>query len=155
MPPRKYQTFSHQQNIWIVTNYGEFKVQLRKHFKLSPYLLPHSYGFSRVINRFMASCDVPPSKILDPYRTKINEEKIDTLRNRVEEKPNSSISLPTPISNSVSELVNSVERYAASLNKHQIIAAVNDILARALACIESDGGAFEYKLKSFKKKLNR
>ena len=22
MPPRKRQTFSHQQNIWIVTNYG-------------------------------------------------------------------------------------------------------------------------------------
>ena len=25
MTPRKNQTFSHQQNIWIVTNYGEFK----------------------------------------------------------------------------------------------------------------------------------
>ena len=25
IPPRKNQTFSHQQNIWIVTNYREFK----------------------------------------------------------------------------------------------------------------------------------
>ena len=57
--------------------------------------------------------------------------------------------------NSLPELVNTVKRYAASLNKDQIITAVNDILPRAQACIESDGGAFEYKLKSFKKRLNR
>ena len=54
-----------------------------------------------------------------------------------------------------SYIVNTVERYAASLNKDQIIIAVNDILQRTQACIESDGGAFEYKLKSFKKRLNR
>ena len=35
------------------------------------------------------------------------------------------------------------------LNKDQIITNVNDILPRAQACIESDGGAFEYKLKCF------
>ena len=33
--------------------------------------------------------------------------------------------------NSLPELVNTVERYAASLNKDQIIAAVNDMLPRA------------------------
>ena len=47
-----------------------------------------------------------------------------------------------------------MEKYAASLNKNQIITAVNDILPKAQACIESDGGEFEYKLKSFKKKRN-
>ena len=57
--------------------------------------------------------------------------------------------------NSLLELVNTVERYAASLNKDQIITAVNDILPRAQTCIVSDGGAFEYKLKSFKKRHNR
>ena len=36
-----------------------------------------------------------------------------------------------------------------------IVTVVNDILPIAQACIESDGGAFEYKLKSFKKRLNR
>ena len=51
--------------------------------------------------------------------------------------------------------MNNVERYAVSLNKDQIITAVNDIIPRAPAYIESDGGAFDYKLKSFKKKLNR
>ena len=57
--------------------------------------------------------------------------------------------------NSLPELVNTVERYAASLNKDQITTAVNDILPRAQACIKSDGGAFEYKFKSFKKRHNR
>ena len=38
--------------------------------------------------------------------------------------------------NSLPELVNIVERYAATQNK--------DILPRAQACIASDGGAFEY-----------
>ena len=58
--------------------------------------------------------------------------------------------------NSFPGLVNTVERYAAILNKDQIItAAVNDILPRVQAYIESDGGAFEYNLKSFKKTLNR
>ena len=51
--------------------------------------------------------------------------------------------------------MNTVERYAASLNKDQIITSVNDILARAQACIESDGGTLEYKMKSFEKKLHR
>ena len=40
-------------------------------------------------------------------------------------------------------IVNTVERYAASLSKDQIITAVNDILPRAQARIESDGGAFD------------
>ena len=42
-----------------------------------------------------------------------------------------------------------------SLNKDQIISAVNDILPKTQACIESDWGAFEYKLKYFKKRLSR
>ena len=42
-----------------------------------------------------------------------------------------------------------------TLNIDQIITVVNDILPRAQACIESDRGAFEYKLKSFKKRFNR
>ena len=49
------------------------------------------------------------------------------------------------------ELVNTVERNAASLNKDQIITAENHILPRA----QADVGAFDYKLKSFKKRLNR
>ena len=57
--------------------------------------------------------------------------------------------------NSLPELTNTVERHAASLNKDRLLTAVNDILPRAQACIGSDGGAFEYKLKSSKKKLNR
>ena len=48
--------------------------------------------------------------------------------------------------------MNTVERYAASLNKDQIITAVNDILQRAQACIESDGGAFEYKTEILQEK---
>ena len=44
---------------------------------------------------------------------------------------------------------------AASLNKEQIITDVNDILPRAQAFIESVGGAFDYKLKSFKNRLSR
>ena len=79
-------------------------------------------------------------------RTKIIEENIDIVRNLVLKKLNTStsISLPTPTSNSLPELVNTVERYAASLNIGQIITAANDILPRAQTCIESDGGAFEY-----------
>ena len=44
------------------------------------------------------------------------------------------------------EIVNSVEGYGASLNKDQIITVVNDILPKVQAYIESDGGAFEYKM---------
>ena len=49
------------------------------------------------------------------------------------------------------ELLYTVETYAASLNKDEFITTVNDILLRAQACIESGGGAFENKLKFFKK----
>ena len=123
------------------------------HFRLTPRQLPHSYSFSRVINRFMSSGDVSPSKLSGPPRTKIIEENINTVKNLVKEEPNSFISFPSPTSNSLPELVNTVEKYAASFNKDQIITAVNDILPRAQACIEFDGGAFEYKLKSSKKRL--
>ena len=40
----------------------------------------------------MASSDVSPSKLPGPPRPKIIEKKIETVRNLVEEKPNSSIS---------------------------------------------------------------
>ena len=140
----------------IVTNYGEFESatalrrEFRKHFKLSPSQLPRSYAFSRVVNRFMAF------RLPGPLRTKIIEANINTVRNQVEEKPNSSISeLRKNSPNSLPELVNTVERYAASINKDQIITATNDILPRTQACIESAGGAFEQKLKSFKRRLNR
>ena len=61
----------------------------------------------------MASGDVSLSKLAGPPRTKIIEEKIDSVRNMFEDKPNSSISLPTPASNSLPELVKTVERNAA------------------------------------------
>ena len=40
--------------------------------------------------------------------------------------------------NTLPVLVNTVERYDPSLNEDKIITAVNDILPRAPACIESD-----------------
>ena len=58
-------------------------------------------------------------------------------------------------SNSIPELANTAETYAANLNKDQIITAVNNILPRVQVCIESNRRAFEYKLKLFKKKCNR
>ena len=59
--------------------------------------------------------------------------------------------------NSLPELVNAEEKYTANLNKEQIITAVNynNILQRAQAGIESDRGAFEFKLKYFRKRFNR
>ena len=92
MPPRKKQAFSHQQNIFIIANYGEFKssTALRrefcKHFKLLPRQIPQSYVFSRDINRVMVSCNVSPSKLPGPPRTKIIKENIDIVRNLVEKK---------------------------------------------------------------------
>ena len=76
----------------------------------------------------MAFSDVSPPKLPGPPRTKIVEENIDTVRKQVEEKANSSLFLLTPTSGAI---VNT----AASLNKNQIITAVNDILPRAQACI--------------------
>ena len=79
MPPTENRTFSHQQNIWIVTNYAEFKspTALRREFcnncKLSPRQVLYSYAFSRGINRIMASGDVSHSKLTGPARIKIIE----------------------------------------------------------------------------------
>ena len=63
----------------------------------------------------MASGDV--FKLPDVPRTKIMKENIDTVRNLLEEKPNFSISLSTPTSNSLPELVNTAEGYATRFNK--------------------------------------
>ena len=69
----------------------------------------------------MAFGDVSPSKLPGPIRRKIIVEDNDTVRNLVEEKPNYSISeVQTAIKfppKSLPELVNTVEKYAASLNK--------------------------------------
>ena len=150
MLPRKNQTFSHHQNIWIVTSW-KFKSptalrrKFRKYFKFSPRQLLYSYAFPRVINIFTTFGDVSPSRSssIQSYRRKHWYSK----KNLFQEKDNSFISL--------SELVNTVERYAAILNQGQLITSVNDILPRAQDSIKSDGGAFEYKLKSFKERLNR
>ena len=64
----------------------------------------------------MASGDVSPSKLPGLPRNKISKEIIDTVRDLIEEIPNSSISLPTlPLPVQLfqllfpSELVNTVE----------------------------------------------
>ena len=99
MPPRKNLTFSHQQSIWIVINYGEFKssnalrMEFWKHFKLSPRQLPHSYVFSRVISRFMASGDVSFQAFMSSPNQKYRW-KHQYNKNLVEEEPIFSISLP-------------------------------------------------------------
>ena len=155
MPPRKNQTFSHQQNNWIVTDYVELKNptalrrEFRKHFKLSSLsassLLLFLQSYQRIYGlRWRLFFQASRSSSNQNYRRK-------HWYSTVEEKPNSSISLA---SNSLPELVNNVERHAIRLNKDQIITAVNDSLPRTQACIESDGGEFEHKLKSVKNKLN-
>ena len=78
----------------------------------------------------MVSDDFTPSTLPGPPQIKIIEENIDTVRNLIEETPNSSISNPL---NSFPELMNTMERYSASRSKYQIITAVNDILPRAQA----------------------
>ena len=107
MPPKTIQTFSHQQNIRIIQKFNCFK-------KGIPQAL-------QIVNIFMASSDVSPSKLPGLRRIQTIEENIDTVRNLVEEKANFSISFPTSNSNSHPELVNTVERYAARLNKDQFL----------------------------------
>lgn len=53
---------------------------------------------------------------------------------------------------SLDELKETVEVYSNTLEKEEIIKACRDILPRADACIQSGGGAFEYKLKKIKRK---
>ena len=45
--------------------------------------------------------------------------------------------------------------FADSLDREEITKSARDILIRAKACKEAQGGAFEYKLKKFKRSLNR
>ena len=48
MPPRKNQTFSHQQNIWIVTNCGEFKSSTALRMEFRNHLNCHHVSFVTV-----------------------------------------------------------------------------------------------------------
>ena len=52
------------------------------------------------------------------------------------------------------ELVDTINEFAESLEDEEIRKAVKDIKPRAAACKNVSGGAFEYKLKKMKKKLN-
>ena len=45
-----------------------------------------------------------------------------------------------------------VEEYTSNLNTREVIEACRDVLTRAKACIQSNGGAFQHKLKKFKRK---
>ena len=149
MHPRKNQVFSHQQNIWILTNYGEFKSstalrrEFRMHFKLSARQLPHSYALSSYQHiyglrwrlSFQAFRSFPNQnyRIKHWYSKKPGQRKAQLFHFQSSKPP--------------SRVSETVERYAASFNKYQINTAVNDILPKTQTCIESDGGAFEYKLK--------
>ena len=75
MPPRRNQIFSHQQNIWIVTDYGEFKsaTALRKGIPQALQIVTTSVSFSKVINKFMASGDVSLSKLPGPREPKLSK----------------------------------------------------------------------------------
>ena len=53
---------------------------------------------------------------------------------------------------SLEELRDTLEEFSMTLDKDEISKACRDIFPRAAACIESAGGAFEYKLKKFKKR---
>ena len=48
-----------------------------------------------------------------------------------------------------------MNNFADSLDTEEITKSARDILIRAKACKEAQGGAFEYKLKKFKRSLNR
>ena len=95
--------------------------------------------------------------MLKIWEEKKNKKKL-TIKSFLKEtwsKKSPTLPFPFQLQLPSRAIVNTVGRYAASLNKDQIITAANNILLRAQACIVSDGGAFEYKLKSFKKRLNR
>ena len=49
------------------------------------------------------------------------------------------------------ELKETVNEFAASLTPEEIKKAVGDIIPRAEACLLSNGGAFEYRLKKHKR----
>ena len=97
------------------SNYGEFKSptalirELRKNFKL----LPRQLRLLQSINRFTA---------FQASRFSSNQNyrrKTFPVRNLVEEKPNSSISLPTPTSNSLPEL-HSIQKKRKTLIKLEL-----------------------------------
>ena len=45
-----------------------------------------------------------------------------------------------------------VEEYTSNMDTREVLEACRDVLLRARACIQSKGGAFEYKLKKFKRR---
>ena len=143
----------------MVTNYWEFKSPtalrkaFRRHFKLSPRQLPHSYTFFRVINRFMSFGDVSPFKLQGPPRTIIIEEYIDTIKK-------SGPTLPFPRCQQQWTCLRVL--CGRFWGKHWENIHINLKLFKVLPintnCVEYNfafGGVFEYKQKSFKKRLNR
>ena len=72
MPPRKisdiFTTTKHLycNQLWRIQSPIALRREFHKHFKLLPHELPHSYVFSRVINRFMASGNIYSSKLPGP-----------------------------------------------------------------------------------------
>ena len=56
---------------------------------------------------------------------------------------------------SLEALQDTVNGFADSLDREDIIKSARDIIIRTKACKEAQGGAFEYKLKKFKRSLNR
>ena len=99
MPPRKKDIFTLTKHLDCnqlrkIQKSDCFKNGIPQTLQIVTMSASLSYAF-RGINRFMASDDVSPSKLTGPPRTKIVEENIDTVRNLVEEKPNSSISNPS------------------------------------------------------------
>ena len=120
--------------------------------------VPHNYAFSRVIDRFMASGDVFPTKLTGPPRTKIIEENIDRVGNLVEEKPDFSFSevstamnLSTGILCVWKILRKTLRKYLCNLKLSKVL-LINTNYVEYIFAI---GRAFEYKLKSFKKRLDR
>ena len=96
MPPRKTQTFPHQHNICIITNYREFKspTALKRESASTSNCHQVSYLTVTLCLELSANLWPPltsPSKLPGLLRTKIIKENIDIVRNLVEVKPNSSI----------------------------------------------------------------
>ena len=56
--------------------------------------------------------------------------------------------------NTMEELVETVNEFTDSLEREEVRKAVGNIVKRAESCIEAEGGAFEYKLKSKRNRVD-